>query len=153
MHSKYVLSALAAASLALATVPALADEASSASSSSSASSDDSQRVERCRRFSRGDDYERCVRLIRRLPARSAGSQSSSSVAGDWKWTNIYNRIDDKMLGAVKFVSTMAKQFCRAQTEETDTTQRECMARVRDDLKNRIGTMIDTAFRADLPSAR
>lgn len=125
---------------------------SASSTSSSVSSDDSLRVERCRRFSRGDDYERCVRLIRRLPVREPSSNVSSA-AGDWKWTNIENRIDKKIEGAVKFVSTMAKQFCREETEDTGGTTRDCMAKIRDALKLRVSTMIDTAFRADLPSAR
>lgn len=167
MNSHTFFAGIVTVSIALVVTPAFAqggdDDASISSSSStssvvsstSISSDDSLRVERCKRFSRDGDYDRCVQLIRRLPAtkRDKNEHSSSSAAGDWQWTNIENRIDKKIEGAVKFVSTMAKQFCREQTEDTNGTTRDCMARVRDGLKLRVATMIDTAFRADLPSAR
>ncbi len=113
------------------------------------------RVERCKRFSKGDDYERCVRLIRRLPAKENVEtvDTEDQDSDQWKWTNILNRLEAKLKGTVKFVSTMAKQFCRDRTEDTDTTSRECMTRVKNELKTRIDTILDEVFRADLPSAR
>ncbi len=115
------------------------------------------RVERCKRFAKGDDYERCVRLINRLPERgsSSSASSSSAPAGDdeWKWTNIFNRLEEKLGSTVKFVSVMGKQFCKDRTSGSSTTSRECMSRLGDELKVRMSRLIDEAFRGDLPSAR
>lgn len=163
MIASRLLSAAAAASLVLAPAAFADDAASSASSSSSESSSSSMdartriRVERCKRFSKGDDYERCVRLIRRLPERGSSSSASSSSrpAGDdeWKWTNIFNRLEEKLGSTVKFVSVMGKQFCKDRTDDSTATSRECMTRLGDELKTRMNALIDEAFRGDLPSAR
>lgn len=158
MNTKSLLSALAAASLALTAAPAFADESassSSSSSSSSVSSRDAVRVERCKRFGDGSDYERCVRLIRRIPAKQdVETVDLSEQSGDqWKWTNFLNKIEGKVKGTVKYVSTMAKLFCKDRTEDTESTNRECMARVKNELQARIEKILDEVFRADLPSAR
>lgn len=162
MNHKHLLSALAAASLALTAAPAFADttrdESSSSSvssSSSSSSSADATRVERCKRFGNGSDYERCARLIRRLPAKeNVETVDTTDMSDDqWKWTNFYNKIDDKVKGSLKYVSTMAKQFCKDRTADNTSTSRECMARIKGELKTHIDAMLDEVFRADLPSSR
>ena len=161
MLTKYMLSTLAIALFAIASTPAFADESSSSSSSSASSvssgtaSSESLRVERCKRFSRGDDYERCVRLIRRIPAKdSVESVDASGQSGEeWKWVHFYNKIEDKALGALKYISVMSKKFCRERTDENSTTSRECMLKVKAELKTRIDTILDEVFRADLPSSR
>lgn len=155
MNAKSLLSAVAAASLALTAMPALADESASSSSSSSVSSRDAIRVERCKRFGDGNDYERCVRLIRRIPLKdNVETVDLSEQSGDqWKWTHFLNKIEGKVKGTIKYVSTMAKLFCKDRTEDTDSTNRECMARVKNELKTRIDAILDEVFRADLPSAR
>ena len=157
------IAALAAASLLLAAPAAtLAESSSSASlSSSSVTSREAAKIEQCKRFARGDDYERCVKLIRRLPVRGSSSSASSSSSRvpldesdkEWKWVNIQNRLEEKLKSTVKFVSVMAKQFCKERTDENETTSRECMARLRDHLKTKMSDVIDEVFRADLPSAR
>ena len=122
---------------------------------------DAAKVEQCRRFAKGDDYERCVKLIRRLPARGASSSSSSSSSyapydesdKEWKWENILNRMEAKIEGTVKLASVMGKQFCKDRTSYNEGTSRECMARLKEGMKVRLDKVLDEIFRADLPSAR
>lgn len=167
MIAKRFLSALTAAAMLLPALPASALEAATSSSSSSVassenSSRDAVRVERCARFSKGDDYERCVRLIRRLPARDAGSSSSSSSSSsstsfesdvEWKWDNVLNRMEEKVNSMVKFSSVMAKKFCRDQTDDIGATSQECMLRMKNEMQARVTKLIDEAFRGALPSSR
>ncbi len=166
MNPSRILSALAAASLLVSAAPAFAendDDSSSSSSSSSSASSSSEssdakttlRIERCKRFSNGDDYERCVRLIRRLPAKENVEtvDTENQDSDQWKWVNFLNKIEGKVKATVKYVSTMAKSFCKDRTAENDTTSRECMTRVKNELKTRIDAILDEVFRADLPSAR
>lgn len=141
-------------------------ESSASSSSSSSDEIDARtavRIERCRRFAKGDDYNRCVRLIRRLPSRStidtplpgsAEDNAGTDENGDeWKWTNILNRMEAKIKTMVKFVNVMGRNFCRDRTIDNSTTSQECMSRLREELKVRIDRMFDEIFRAQLPSAR
>lgn len=167
MFTQRFIAGLAAASLTLASVPniALMADADSSSSSSSASSTDARtsvREQRCARFAKGDDYERCVRLIKRLPARETSSASSKSADDtasgyesdeNWKWTNILNRIEEKLGSTVKFVGTMAKKFCMDRTDDNEATSRACMTRIKNELKTRIDRLLDETFRAALPSSR
>lgn len=157
MVTHRILSGVAAASLLLSVLPAAAQEASSSSSS-----DASVRVERCRRFARGSDYERCVRLIRRLPAREtsrSSSSSSSSVAPidetdkEWKWINILNRMEEKIESTIKLASVMGKKFCRDRTAANEVTSQECMRRLREGMQERVEKILDEVFRTQLPSAR
>lgn len=155
MTAKRLLSAAAASIALLSAVPAFADDDASSSSSSAGGA----RVERCARFTRASDYERCARLVRRMPGTEAGSPSSagSSSSSDnpdaWKWTNIYNRMEAKIDTMVKFASTMGRKFCRDRTAETDETSQECMATLKAEMQVRVARLIDTAFRGDLPSSR
>lgn len=141
------------------------DDDSSSSASSAVSSVDSSRdavrVERCARFSRGDDYERCVRLIRRMPSRGGVSSSSSSSSAassfesdaEWKWNHVLNKMEEKVNSMVKFASVMAKKFCRDQTDDIAATSQECMLRMKQEMQARVAKLIDTAFRGELPSSR
>lgn len=153
-----ILSGLAAASLLLSAVPAIAEDDSSASSSSQASVHP-----RCIRF-RGGDLERCERILRRMgvdtsasvtteTSSSASSSGADATSDEWKWTNIFNRLEEKVGSAVKYVSVLAKKFCRERSEEGSVTSRECMARIKVELQARVTKLIDVAFRADLPSSR
>lgn len=167
MIAKRFLSALSAAVLCVSALPVSALEAETSSSSSSVvssadSSRDTVRVERCARFAKGDDYERCVRLIRRLPPRDAGSSSSVSSSSsstafesdvEWKWNNVLNRMEEKVNSMVKFSSVMAKKFCRDQTDDIKATSQECMLRMKNEMKIRVEKLIDEAFRGALPSSR
>lgn len=165
MFIRRTFSFVVAASLVLAPVLSSADDASSSVSSSSSSSSSSSassvdgrtgiRVERCKRFAKGDDYERCVRLIRRLPERGDASSSASSAPSDvdWKWTNIFNRLEEKLGSTVKFVAVMGKQFCKDRTDDNSMTSSQCMSRLGDEVQKRMTKLIDTAFRGDLPSSR
>jgi hypothetical protein len=159
MHNatRLLSAALAASALAIA-LPAVADDGSSSSSVSSSSSSDAARVERCARFSRPSDYARCVRLIRRVPEREGASSSAQSSSDDgsgldWKWKNILGRMEAKVESMVKFSSVMAKKFCRAQTDNDESTSQECMLRMKNEMQARVSKLIDEAFRAPLPSAR
>jgi hypothetical protein len=154
------LSAVSAAAVLFSAMPASALEADG--SSSSVASRDAVRVERCARFAKGDDYERCVRLIRRLPLRDAGSSSSVSSSSsstafesdvEWKWNNVLNRMEEKVNSMVKFSSVMAKKFCRDQTDDITATSQECMLRMKNEMKVRVAKLIDEAFRGALPSSR
>lgn len=151
MRIRLLLPSVLAATLALAAVPAFAEEAATGTAT------DATRVERCKRFANDDDYERCVRLIRRLPPKEAKNEStveaSTPTGLDWKWTNILNRIEAKVKSTVKFVSVMAQQFCKDRTDENETTSRECMGQLKEELKKRIDTILDETFRGDLPSSR
>lgn len=160
MIAKRFLSASLAAAMLLSSSAAFAD--TDDGSSSSAASRDAVRVERCARFSKGDDYERCVRLIRRLPPRDAGSSSSVSSSSsstefesdvEWKWNNVLNRMEEKVNSMVKFSSVMAKKFCRDQTDDITATSQECMLRMKNEMKVRVDALIDEAFRGALPSSR
>lgn len=164
-------SGLLAASMALSSSPAAAlavelDSASSASSSSSVSAEvdarTTVRIERCKRFAKGDDYERCVRLIKRLPERERKNTSPDETPAEataesdpngWKWTNILNRMEAKVKSMIKLVSVMGKSFCKDRTSENETTSRECMGRLKDELKTRIDRILNEVFRGDLPSSR
>jgi flagellar hook-basal body complex protein FliE len=167
-----MLSATIAAALVLAPVLSSADDASSSVSSSSSSSSSSSassvdgrtgiRVERCARFAKGDDYERCVRLIRRIPLRETGSSSSvvssaSSMSfesdAEWKWGNVLKKMEEKVNTMVKYSSVMAKKFCRDQTDDITATSQECMLRMKNEMQVRVAALIDEAFRGALPSSR
>lgn len=158
MIAKRFLSGLSAAALLVSALPASALETEASSSSSSR---DAVRVERCARFAKGDDYERCVRLIRRMPLRDAVSPSSSSSSSstsfesdvEWKWNNVLNRMEEKVNSMVKFSSVMAKKFCRDQTDDIAATSQECMLRMKNEMKIRVEKLIDEAFRSALPSSR
>ncbi len=166
MHSHRMLSATIAAAVVFAPVLSSADDGSSSSASSAVSSVNSSReavrVERCARFAKGDDYERCVRLIRRIPLREAGSSSfavssSSSMSfesdAEWKWGNVLNKMEEKVNSMVKFASVMAKKFCRDQTDDISATSQECMLRMKNEMQTRVAKLIDEAFRGALPSSR
>ncbi len=161
MSSHRIVSGALAVSTFLIALPAFA-VTEDGGSSSSVGSKESVRVERCKRFSKGDDYERCLRIIRRLPARSTSSSSTSSAASsvpldpsdkEWKWENILKRMEDKIASTVKFVSVMGKEFCKDRTLENETTSRECMARLKESLRTRLEKVLDEVFRGDLPSSR
>lgn len=155
MMTKRILSGIAAASMILTAFPAAA---LTVSGSGSATTDARMRVriERCKRFSQGDDYERCVRLIKRLPEREVQNdmeietevEATAETDMDWKWTNILNRIEAKLKSSVKFVSVMAKNFCKDRTNDNATTSRECMTRLKTELQVRVAALIDAAFRTD-----
>jgi hypothetical protein len=153
--TRFLSAALAATMLATAS-PALADDGSSsfAASSSSASSRDA----RCARFSKANDYDRCVRLLRHVPVREDSSSSVSSADGsglDWQWKNVLGRMEAKVGGMVKFASVMAKKFCKELTDDADeaTTSKECMQRMKTEMQTRVSKLIDEAFRGDLPTGR
>lgn len=163
------LSAVSVVAMLVPALPAVAletvsSDASSSVASSAGSSRDAVRVERCARFSKGDDYERCVRLIRRLPARDTASSSSASFSSssfstsfesdvEWKWSHVLNKMEEKVNSMVKFASVMAKKFCRDQTDDIGATSQECMLRMKNEMQVRVANLIDIAFRGELPSSR
>ncbi len=160
---KHALATAAAVSMVLTVVPAIAvaDESNSSSMSSSSTSSSVEsstgiRVDRCKRFNRPSDYERCARLIRRLPVFESSSSSSTGASQetlDWKWENIFNRLEEKLGSTVKFVSVMGKQFCKDRTDENDMTSSQCMSKLGDELQIRMTRLINIQFRGDLPSSR
>lgn len=141
-----LLSSFLAGAIALAAIPAFAEDADT----SAVDARTAIRVQRCDRFGDGDDYKRCVRIIRRLPSPGTGALPSEQKdeGFDWRLENILNRVEEKVKAAISFVGTMSKRFCRDYAEENDMTSRECMVRIRTRLEERIGTMLDEVFRAD-----
>lgn len=162
MVTTRLLSGIAAVSLFLSALPAGAQESATASSSS-APAGPKVRVERCKRFTKPNDYDRCVRLIQRLPTRggassSASSQSSSAAPYDendeeWKWENVAQRMEERITTSIKLAALEGKEFCKDRTSENTATSRECMSRLRDIMRKRIDRVIGDVYRGQLPSAR
>ena len=94
-------------------------------------------------------------MINKTPAKGDVDTVDTTAIpdGQWKWSNFLDRIEAKVKVTVKFVSVLSKQFCKDRTAEDGSTGRECMTRVKNELKTRIDSILDEVFRADLPSSR